>query len=79
MVTSDISKKNTEVILKLILNDNESLLWEILEQFPELTSKQQNTALLLKLRYTPKEIYIILDVSVSEINETVDLIKRTES
>jgi hypothetical protein len=79
MVTSDISKENTEVILKSILTDNESLLKEIREQFPKLSTKQQNIALLLKLEYTLNEISIILDISDVEINETVDLIKRTES
>ena len=71
-------KRNIEVILNSIVSDNSNLLKEIKKQFSNLTSKQIQTLLLLKLDYTYNEIRIILSITDKHINEVSDLIKEIE-
>jgi hypothetical protein len=74
MVTSDISKENTKVILRSIISNNKNLYKKIQENFSELTTKQVCTILLLKLGYTFHEIIIILDVTHKSIAEVYELL-----
>jgi hypothetical protein len=75
MIThSNISKENTEVILKSIISDNKSLYKKIQEIFSELNTKQACAILLLKLGYTFHEIILILDVSDKNITEAYELL-----
>ena len=79
MAPSIITKENTEVILKLIVSDNESLLTKITEQYLNLSTTRINTILLLKLGYTFKEIHIILGIANTQIAETYSLLKNSNS
>ena len=69
MGSSDISKKNTEVILYSIVSDNIRLYAKIRKIFPELTTVQSYTILLLKLGYTFNEVRILLGVAEANITE----------
>lgn len=74
MKLSDISKKNTEVILESIISSNKKLYTKLNDEFPELTLTQLKTVLLLKLDYSFNEVRIILGVTHSSILEVYDLL-----
>ena len=79
MENNQTQKENTEAIFKLILTENENLLFEIRKQFFNLSKIQLHIALLLKLGYAYEEIEIILSCPDAKINEIHELLKRTDS
>ena len=71
-------QEDTNVFLNSIASNNKYLLMKIMEQFNDFNSTQVNTALLLKLNYTTNEIETILDIPVTSINATNNLLNNSQ-
>jgi hypothetical protein len=79
MIQENIIKKNTEVIIRSIANDNKCLYLKIKKQYPTFTTTQIFTSLLLKLNYSTNEIVIILGITPESIKEVTELVNNLKS
>ena len=76
MKISEISRRNTKVILKSILHDNNEMYKLLKQQFPCSNETEINVILLLKLEYSFTEVRIIIGLSEENIAEIHSEMKK---